>query len=110
MLITSAKLRQRIKVQRREDVRDAFGGVANSWVDVATLWAEVLDRSGKQIYNTDQQLNEVYTRIRIRFRRDVHPEMRVVFGGKNYDISSVLDLTGDGSFIELMCLRGASDG
>lgn len=110
MLIESSKLRQRITVQRKEMTRDGFGDPAVSWVDVATLWAEVVDRSGKQVYETEQQIDTAYTRIRIRYRNDIMPQMRVVYRGEFYEIQAVLDINGHSDFIELTCQRGANEG
>ena len=110
MLISSNKLRQRITVQRKNRVRDAFGDPVVEWVDVAILWAEVVDRSGKQVYDTEQDIDAVYTRVRIRMRSGIEPQMRVVYNGVFLEIQSVMDLNGRGDFLELVCQRGVNDG
>lgn len=110
MLIESGKLRQRVTVQRRDVTQNEFGEQATTWATVATLWAEVVDRSGSQIFKAEQQINETHTRVRIRYRADITPAMRVVYRGVNYDVAAVLDLTGDRNFLELTCVRGKNDG
>jgi SPP1 family predicted phage head-tail adaptor len=110
MLIAASKLRHRITVQRKDRIRDAFGDPVVQWTDVCTVWAEVVDRTGKQVYDTEQDIDAVTTRVRIRFRTDIEPQMRVVYNGNFYEIHAVMDLNGRGDFIELVCQRGVNDG
>lgn len=109
-LYQAGNIKHRVIIQKSEKARDGFGAVKENWIDFKSLWAEVYDRSGIQVFATNQIKNEKSTRVRIRFRDDIDESMRVIFRGKPYDIQSVLDVSGDRKFLELMCAEGRRDG
>lgn len=109
----AGKLNKRIAIQQKISARDAAGGDVYEWQnihDTPTVWAEKVDRSGLQGFESGQDLSKVTARFRIRYREDIEPSMRVVYKDKFYAIQYVLDLTGTHDFIELMCETGANDG
>lgn len=76
--MNSGRLRHRIEIQRRVNDLDALGEPVDQWQDVATIWAEINDLRGRE-YVEDRQaiINEVTTSLRLRYRADLLPEMRV---------------------------------
>lgn len=109
-LYTSGKLKHRITIQKLTKLKDGFGAQVENWADFKSMWAEVYDRSGNQVFAQNQIQNEKSTRVRIRFRTDITTAMRVVFRGQAYDIQSILDVSGDRKFLELMCTEGRRNG
>ena len=41
-------LRKRVTIQQRSTVTDTFGGQSTSWVDIATVYAEITPMSGRE--------------------------------------------------------------
>lgn len=84
------RLDRRIEIQKRTALRHAspVGERVNSWVTVATVWAEDVTnkRQGRAIYDNDTESSEVGKVFAIRYRDDVEANMRVVYEGKPYRI------------------------
>ena len=96
-------LRHRVTIQQYGITRDDFGAEVPDWMPLATVWASVEDLAGKEYFAAQQVNAEVSTRIRIRYRGDIKPQMRVVYGARVLDIQAVLDPEGRRRELQLMC-------
>jgi len=83
------KYDRRVTIQRRSEVRDSFGQVVASWVDVATVWARRMGRDGKDEFSADQHVSVLPVVFEIRFREDVAPKMRLVHRQTVYEIETI---------------------
>lgn len=110
MLISASKMDKRIVIQAIGSAQDEFGAVVRTWIDVAQVWAHVYDTNSANSFVSDKQVSPVTTKMRIRWRDDITPAMRVVFRGRFYEITGVLDLSGKREFLELQTQVGLSDG
>ncbi len=70
---------------------------------LATVWASVEPMSGREFIEAMKVQADVTVRIRIRYRSDVSPEMRVIHGTHTYEIDAVLDQKGERKEMYLMC-------
>jgi SPP1 family predicted phage head-tail adaptor len=104
------RLRQRITIQAYVVTRDSFGAEEPTWTDVATVWASVTPVSGKEYFASAQVSAEVSTKITMRYRSGITPKMRVVFGTRIFEISSVLNFEERGIELNLMCKESVPDG
>lgn len=95
--------RHRITLQARTITRSATGMEVITWTDLATVWGSVEDLRGREFFTAQKENSEVTTRIRIRYRAGLRPDMRAVFGSRAFDVLAVLDTTGRFREIELMC-------
>lgn len=102
-------LQHRVRVQQIATAQDAFGQPGATWTDVFTQWASVEDLTGRELEAAQAIQAEVSTRITMRWRNGVNPQMRAVWGTKIYNILAVLDPTGRHRVMYLMCERGKSD-
>lgn len=98
-----AKLNRRVTLQERSTTRDEFGGVVPGWSDVATVWAGIVDVSGREYVAAGATQNSAITKITIRYREGVTPAMRVLHGEDEYSIEAVLGQ--DRRTLLLMCSR-----
>lgn len=110
MLYAAGKLKNRVTFQTLDKIKDEYGDSVEGWSEFKTLWAEVFDRSGSQLITTEQIKNSVTTRFRIRYRSDLKEDMRILFRGQAYDIESILDVSGDRKFLEIVGVKGTNDG
>ncbi len=89
------RTRVTIQVNSAAGTRDSRGQEIETWTTFVTGWAEVEPdlsyRGGKEISAAQQQLAEQFYTVLMRFRSDVRPKMRMVFGTHTLDIISVLD-------------------
>lgn len=99
----AGKLRHRVEIQYKVVTQNSYGEEEITWTELATVWAAVEPLSGREFLEGRQVSAEVNTRIRIRRRGDVTPEMRVVYGSINYDILAVIELEERRREEHLMC-------
>lgn len=104
--IAAGQLKHRIRIQQRVNEQDDTGEVSQEWQDVATVWADIADISGREFLSADAQQNEVSTKITIRYLAGIEPAMRVRYGDATYNIHAVLGL--DRVTLLLMCARLAT--
>ena len=97
-------LRHRIEIQRNDGIRDPDSGeIIPGWTTVARVWAEVVDLSGREFWDSQQVQSEISTRVRIRYRDGIEPTMRVIHGDRTLEIQAVLDPDGRRRELHLMC-------
>lgn len=96
-------LRQRVTLQR--PVRtDAGGGAATlTWVNAASMFARVEPLSGREREIADRVASRVTHKVLIRYRDDVSPKMRFAAKTRVLEIDAVLDLEGDGRWLQCLC-------
>jgi len=86
------RLKHRIEIQ--ENIfgeQDAHGNRERIWSTIATVWADVMPLSGRELLLA-QQVNATTTHsIRIRFRPGLKPQQRVKFGERWFDVNSIIN-------------------
>nr|WP_315210104.1 phage head closure protein [uncultured Albidiferax sp.] len=105
----AGSLDQRVTLQSRSTVQDAAGQDTITWVDVATVWAEVRPLRGREFFAAAQVQQEQSIKVRIRFRPDVQQTWRLVWQGRPHDITGAVPV-GRKDYLEIMCLQGVKDG
>jgi SPP1 family predicted phage head-tail adaptor len=106
--MSAGDLDQRITIQSPPVGQDETGEPLQVWADFAQTWAKVEDLSGRQYIAAQAAQNPVQAKIRIRHRPGVVATMRVLHGADVYDIQAVLKV--EARWLDLMCVRGASNG
>lgn len=77
--MNSGALRHRVSIQTPSTERDDLGQPLDEWTEFVNVWADISDRRGREFLEGRQTTtNEVTTNVRIRYREDIVPEMRVV--------------------------------
>lgn len=107
--LKAGDLDQRITLQIRSIVKDAYGQDTITWVDVATVWAQCQALRGREFFAAAQVQQEQTVKVRIRYRSDVTPTWRLLWRGHPYDITAVIPV-GRNDLLEIMCTAGVKDG
>lgn len=107
--LKSGDLDQRVTLQSRSVVKDAMGQDAITWVPEATVWAQVQAVRGREFFAAAQVQQEQTLKVRIRWRTGVSPTWRLVWQGRNHDITGIIPV-GRNDMLEIMCLQGVKDG
>jgi SPP1 family predicted phage head-tail adaptor len=98
------RLRHRITIQQHQTTQDEIGNNIESWVDWATVWANIRPISGREYFQAAATNAEDNVRINIRYRSGIDPlRMRVVYGNRVFDILSAIDLYERHREIEMVC-------
>jgi SPP1 family predicted phage head-tail adaptor len=96
-------MNERVTIQAPGVAQDENGEPVAGWTDVATLWAGVVDITGREYVAAGATQASAQTKITIRYTPGIVPAMRVVHGTNVYDVESVL-----GQYrkqLVLMCTR-----
>lgn len=89
----AGKLRDRITIQEKSFTRDSFNAEVITWVPLSqtpTVWASVAPISGREFVEQDAAAAQVTFKVKIRWRDDLLPSMRVVCGALKLNIEAVL--------------------
>jgi len=89
--VAAGALRHWVQIQRPEIGQNpSTGEMVATWVELASVWADVAPASGREFLAAAAEQSEVRGRITIRFRDDVDGTMRVAYRGKWYAILAAL--------------------
>lgn len=108
----AGKLRHRVTIQEPVQLQDSeSGGVVPSWLDIATVWAEVYPLSAREFISAQAEQSEVTTRITIRYRPGITNKHRILFRQQVFNITGVLPDPDSGmEYLTLPCSEGVNDG
>ncbi len=101
------KIRHRVALHAPQFIEDGAGGQVKSWQQVATLWAFLQPKSGRENFRetirSEQLQSSVVYEIIIRYRDDVNAEMRFTFGNRKFNILSAFDKQGHKQWLTCIC-------
>jgi SPP1 family predicted phage head-tail adaptor len=96
-------LRVRAQLQRRNSVDDGMGGAEISYTTITSLWIGVSTQLGRELVEAKKLNARVSHFVTARFRSDVKPDMRLVYGETVLDIKFVGDPTHRHHDLTLLC-------
>lgn len=101
-------LDQRITLESLTRVSDGQGGNSETWAPVATVWARVMPKSGREVVSSDGVAAEGSYTFKIRQRSDISEVTRLTWGGEIYNIRNVLRRGDRVQFLELQAERNVA--
>jgi SPP1 family predicted phage head-tail adaptor len=97
-------LRERVFIQRDAGAsRDAVGGLVPSWETVANVWARVAPMSTGEQFRRQQMQANANWKVTVRYRNDLSPKMRVVWGSRTFEVKGVTNADERRRFLDLAC-------
>src|SRR5262245_23366827 len=104
----SGRLRQRITIERQEVVRDEYGAELITWAPlpiIPTVWASILPGSSGERFLTGaaQEQATISHTVRLRYREDITPKMRIVWGQRHLYVQTITDPDGRTRETLLLC-------
>lgn len=99
----AGRLNRRCVIQAAETVQDELGQPIPGWDDVATVWADIRNRSGLEAIKAGAPVSTVQASIRIRYRAGVTAGMRVVHNLLAYEIKAVMPDVSGREYVDLIC-------
>lgn len=111
-MIAAGRLRHRVLIQNPVESQDPVSGaLITTWVDLATVFAEVAPSSAREFVAAQAIDSEVTARITIRHRAGVTDKSRIVHRGQVYNVHGVLaDPVSGLEYLTLPCGEGVNDG
>ena len=87
----AGSLRHKIIFQELTVANDTWGHSSETWTDQVTTYASIWTLRGTERMEGLKLDNEITHKIRIRYRTDLHPKMRIKFGTRYFNIISLID-------------------
>lgn len=106
----SSQLNRQITIQVRTATKDSFGQQSTSWTTLCATFASIRPLSGNELVSAQAMNAEVQTEFKIRYRPAVMAAHRIVYGGKYYDIKSVIDEGMGHLWMRILCGEGLTQG
>ena len=79
-------LRHRVTIEEPVRTADEAGGADITWQAVASVWAEIQPKTGREVFESDQLGGRVTHDVRMRYRAGITPKMRILHAGRLFDI------------------------
>lgn len=99
----AGKLRHRITIEQSAEVPDSTGVITQIWITFASVWADVVSLSAKEIELAHQLTPEVTYQIETRFIKGVRTDMRIIYGRRIFSIEAVIDVDERHKELRLLC-------
>ena len=113
--ISAGMLTRRIKIQRPSTIKDSVGAPCRSWLDVATVWADIQPLSGNEAVIANRISAELSHQIIVRYQSlfdnpQQVAQMRVLYKARIFNIHSALNEDEKRTQIILLASEGLDDG
>lgn len=98
------ELKHRITLQLFTKVVNENGFEVETWVDFKTLWAAVTNLHGREYFAAAAVKAENTVKFTIRYVEGIDESMRILFKGKQYNISSIDNIKFRNRYVEIKAL------
>lgn len=96
-------MRHRVTIEQPLRTGDEGGGAEITWQPVATVWAEIQPKTGREVFESDQLGGRVTHDVRMRYRDGVTPKMRIFHAGRTFDIRFAANAGERGEWLICAC-------
>jgi SPP1 family predicted phage head-tail adaptor len=104
------ELKQRITFQKQVTARNENGFEVESWQDYKTVWAKVENLSGREYYQAAAVQAEKTIIFVVRYIAEIGTMMRILFEGKQYNITSVDNKKYENKYLEIKAMEVVKNG
>jgi len=106
----SEELKHRITLQTFSTTVNDNGFEVEEWTDFKELWAAVTNLHGREYFEAAAVQAENTVKFTIRYLPNIEPTMRILFKGKQYNITSIDNIKYANKFIEIKAMEVDSSG
>jgi SPP1 family predicted phage head-tail adaptor len=110
MQVEIGGLRHRITFQKHTTTINENGFEVETWEDYRTVWAAASNLHGREYYAAAAVQAENTVKFTIRYLTGLDTTMRILFRGKQYNITAIDNIKYQNRFIEIKALEVVSDG
>ncbi len=99
LFLDPGQLRTELSLQTLTRQPDGMGGFAETWSELATVFARIEPLAATSRFGADQTLEQMTHRITLRFRDDLASGQRFVRHGRVFEIVTVHDADETGRYM-----------
>ena len=113
--IGAGTLGRRIKIQRPSTVKDSLGAPSRTWIDVATVWADIQPLSGREAVIASRISAELTHQITVRYQSifdnpQLVAQYRVLYKSRIFNIHSAMNQEERNRVLILIASEGMNNG
>ncbi len=114
-MIRTGTLRKRVQIQRRATTQDTFGQQSDTWITLATVWADIESISGREVMAAQAVNVDISHTITVRYQSIfAQPKTvvayRVLYNGRIFNIHSMSNAEERNAIVVLTVSEGLNDG
>lgn len=104
MIDQAGQLDRRIIIQNFSETTDSFGQEVKSFSTLASVWANVVEKVGREGEDGEMIAATKKVEFVIRYRTDVDEEMRIIYNNNTYKIQAIQSADARKAFLKIVCL------
>ena len=104
MIDQAGQLDRRITIQTFSETTDNFGQEVKSFSTLDSVWANVVERVGREGEDGEMIAATKKVEFIIRYRTDVDEEMRITYNSNTYKIQAIQSADARKAFLKIVCL------
>ena len=105
--MNAGRLDKRITIERMESGQDELGQPIEGWISTYSVWASIEPLQGREYIAAMAAQAERTVRIRLRYLPGIVPTMRVVYQGRVFSLTAVINVREENRELQLMALEMA---
>ncbi len=102
-------MRRRVALQAATDALDDYGQAIRTWAPYATVWASVVSTPGSEPQSALMQSSVTTYTVTMRYRTDVLPIHRVIYGNITLNIVGISTIDGLNEHLKITAVQVESD-
>jgi SPP1 family predicted phage head-tail adaptor len=103
-------LKHRITLQQRTTTVSEQGFEEETWADYQTIWAAISNLHGREYYAAAAVQAENTVKFTIRYLPGIDTAMRILFRGKQYNITALDNIKYRNRYVEIKALEVMAGG
>ena len=105
MPIAAGELDKQVTLERNTPTRNGFGEEVDAWATLATVWAGIDPKRGREFFAASQFQSEGKRIVHIRYRSGLSTKDRVRYAGRALRIEDVQDPGERHEELYLLCVE-----
>lgn len=103
--MSAGKRNRLLEILRRESVRDAANDLIDAWAPFGKAWGSIKFVSGLSAVKAGAEQEITKASIRLTYRRNIEPGMRLRLGADVYEVDGVLPDEARRKHVDLVCRK-----
>lgn len=87
--IQAGKYRHVVQIQQRPGTQDGYGEATKDWATIYTTKAGIFPLGGHEFFRAQETNSEVTHKVHFRYLPNITPDMRILFNGRQFMITSI---------------------
>lgn len=99
----AGRLKHKIIIKSSMQTKNSFNELVLVWTDFSTIKSNIIPLNGNEIFSSSHLRAEVTHKVEIRYLVGVTPKMKIVYGSREFNIESVINVREANKVLHLVC-------